>query len=181
MHEYGSRFTTNASIFGSYNTLCSSTGDPPDIKDVLDNHRSTHLYSDETMVFRITVRRSNIWEDAHRALKRTFDEKKHVRITFLGESAVDGGGPRREFFMLLMNAIKENNSLLDGPSGSRVLRHNTAALQEELYLCMGKMIALSIVHGGPGKFILLMAHTKLHPCFEHKVLVSHANCLEERG
>lgn len=102
------------------------------------------------MVFRITVRRSNIWEDTHRALKHTFDEKKHVRITFLGESAVDGGGPRREFFMLLMNAIKENNSLLDGPSVSRVLRHNTAALQEELYLCMGKMIALSVVHGGPG-------------------------------
>ena len=81
--------------------------------------------------------------------------------------------------MLLMNAIKENNSLLDGPSCSRVLRHNTAALQEELYLCMGKK-ALSIVHGGPGKFILLMAHTKLHPCFEHRVLASHANCLEER-
>ena len=125
-------------------------GDSPEIKDVLDNHRSTHMYSDETMVFRITVRRSNIWEDTHRALKHTFDEKKHVRITFLGESAVDGGGPRREFFMLLMNAIKENNSLLDGPSVSRVLRHNTAALQEELYLCMGKMIALSVVHGGPG-------------------------------
>ena len=67
-----------------------------------------------------------------------------------------------------MNAIKENNSLLDGPSASRVLRHNTAALQEELYLCMGKMIALSIVHGGPGKFILL-AHTKLHPFFEHYI------------
>ena len=100
------------------------------------------------MVF--TVRRSNISEDAHRALKRTFDEKKHVRITFLGESAVDGGGPRREFFMLLMNAIKENNSLLDGPSVSRVLRRSTAALQEELYLCVGKMIALSVVHGGPG-------------------------------
>ena len=119
------------------------------------------------MVFQITVQRSSIWEDAHRALKCTFDEKKHVCITFLGESAVDGGGPRREFFMLLMNAIKENNSLLDGPSGSCVLRHNTAALQEELYLCMGKMIALSIVQGGPGKLLLLMAHTKLHSCFEH--------------
>ena len=33
-----------------------------------------------------------------------------------------------------------------------VLRHNTTALQE-MYLCMGKMIAISIVHGGPGPFL----------------------------
>ena len=52
--------------------------------------------------------------------------------------------------MLLMNAIRENNSLLDGPMTTCVLRHNTSALQNELYLCMGKMISLSIVHGGPG-------------------------------
>ena len=92
--------------------------------------------------------RSSIWDDTLRAIKRTFDEK-HVRVTFLGESAVDGRGPRREFFMLLMNAVRENNSL-DGQLTTHVLRHNTTALQNELYLCMGKMIALSIVHGGPG-------------------------------
>ena len=52
--------------------------------------------------------------------------------------------------MLLKNAIRENNSLLDGPPTTRVLRHNTTALQNELYFCIGRMIALSIVHGGPG-------------------------------
>ena len=120
------------------------------VKEVLQVHQTNLLYEDQTNVFRITVRRSNIWEDAVRAMKRSFDEKRHLRVTFLGESAVDGGGPRREFFMLLMNSIKDNNSLLDGPSNRRVLRHNTPALQEEMYLCMGKMIALSVVHGGPG-------------------------------
>lgn len=122
-----------------------------DIKSVLENHRCKFLSKDSTDVFRITVRRSNIWEDALRAVKRSFDERKHIRITFLGESAIDDGGPRREFFMLLMNSIKENNSLLEGHSTHRVLRHNTTALQDELYLCMGKMIALSVVHGGPGQ------------------------------
>ncbi len=49
-----------------------------------------------------------------------------------GESAIDGGGPRREFFMLLLlDSIQKNNSLLNGPL--RVL-----------------MIALSVIHGGPG-------------------------------
>ena len=52
--------------------------------------------------------------------------------------------------MLLLNNINKNNSLLNGPSTGWVLRHNTKALQEELYFCMGKMIALSVVHGGPG-------------------------------
>ena len=53
--------------------------------------------------------------------------------------------------MILMNNIRENNYLLNSSPTSRVLCHNTAALQEELYLCMGKMTALSVVHGGPGQ------------------------------
>ena len=56
--------------------------------------------------FQITVRRSCIWDDTLRPIKRTFDEK-YVRETF--ESAVDGGRPHREFFMLLMNAIRESH------------------------------------------------------------------------
>ena len=47
--------------------------------------------------------------------------------------------------MILMNNIRENNYLLNSSPTSRVLCHNTAALQEELYLCMGKMTALSMV------------------------------------
>lgn len=34
-----------------------------------------------------------------------------MSVSPLLESAVHGGGPRREFFMLLMNAIRENNSV----------------------------------------------------------------------
>ena len=121
------------------------------MKAILLDHSSKFLSKDLDDVFRITVRRSHIWEDSVRTIRRTFDERKHFRVTFLGESAIDGGGPRREFFMLLINNIRENNSLLNSSPTSRVLRHNTAALQEELYLCMGKMMALSVVHGGPGQ------------------------------
>ena len=82
---------------------------------------------DDTSAFRITVS-SSIWDDALRAVKRTFDEMKHVCVTFIGEIAVDGGGPRREFFMLFMNAIRENNSLLEGPLTTHVLcQHNCIA------------------------------------------------------
>ena len=48
-----------------------------------------------------------------------------------------------------MLPIKEKNSLM-ALQTRRVLYHDTPALQEEMYICMGKMIALSVVHGGPG-------------------------------
>ena len=87
------------------------------------------LYEDEFNTYHITVRRRHIFDDAIAAISRWFDEKKHLRVTFLGEPAVDGGGPRREFFMLLMGSIANNSSLLNGTPDRRVLRHNTTALQ----------------------------------------------------
>lgn len=44
-----------------------------------------------------------------------------MRVRFLGEPAVGDGGPRSEFFMLLMGAIGNNNLLMDGPLNHRVL------------------------------------------------------------
>lgn len=82
-----------------------------------------NLYTDVFNIFRITVRRVHIFEDTLVALRAGFDEKKHLRVHFLEETAVDGGGPRREFLMLLMCAIANNGSILDGPSERRVLRH----------------------------------------------------------
>ena len=81
------------------------------------------------MVHRVTVRRGNIWEDTVSTLKFGWDERKHIHVTFLGESADDDGGPRREYFMLLMGSIFNNNNLLEGPVNRRILRLNTTALQ----------------------------------------------------
>ena len=69
------------------------------VTELLQRHRAENLHSDKQNTHRITVRRTHIWQDALKAFKRPFDVKKHLRVTFLGEPAVDGGGPRREFFM----------------------------------------------------------------------------------
>ena len=95
---------------------------------VLHHHVAEVLYSDESMKHRITVRRGHLLQDTQRALIY-FDEHKHIRVTFLGEPAVDDGGPRREYFMLLIDEIANNGSLLDGPPHRRVLRHNTVAFK----------------------------------------------------
>ena len=42
---------------------------------------------------------------------------------------MDGGGPRREYFMLLMGDIANNGAILDGSPDHRVLRHNTSAFE----------------------------------------------------
>ena len=96
---------------------------------MIKQHRANFLYEDDFNVHRITVRRGHILDDTLVALRSNFDEKKHIRVRFLGEPAVDEGGPRREFFMLLMGAIANSSSLLDGPPNRRVLRHNTSAFQ----------------------------------------------------
>ena len=75
------------------------------------------------------MRRSHILDDTIAALRCGFDESKHISIHFLGESAIDEGGPKREFFMLLMGAIGNNSSIMAGPPSHRVLRHNTNAFQ----------------------------------------------------
>ena len=36
---------------------------------------------------------------------------KHLKVTFIGEPAVDAGGPLREYFHLLLRELAENSSL----------------------------------------------------------------------
>ena len=183
-------------------------------KDVIQRHREDVLAEHSfKSAYRITVRRSHILDDALTALRTSFDERKHIRVRFLGEPAVDEGGPRREFFMLLMGAIANNSSLLDGPPNHRVLRHNTSAFQvivtqknmnadmhmhehahmythkntcahqelkrensffpcmhcsqDEMYMYIGRMVALSILHGGPGPVFfapVVIDYLQMHTC-----------------
>ena len=70
------------------------------------------------------VRRRYLWEDALKRFKSGIDEKKHIKVTFVGEPAVDQGGPLREFFHLLLCAIGQNNSLFCGNEGSRVTQYD---------------------------------------------------------
>ena len=97
------------------------------LEELLKSHRSSVLSSDG-LSHRITVRRSHVFSDAYKSFL-ALDVTKHIRINFLGESAIDDGGPRREFFMLLMGAIANHGSILDGPPDRRLLRHNADAFK----------------------------------------------------
>ena len=56
-----------------------------------------HNISDETQL--VSIRRKFIWEDYVNCRKKPwFKTDAWLRVNFIGEEAVDGGGPRREFF-----------------------------------------------------------------------------------
>ena len=70
-------------------------------------------------------------------------------MTFIGESGVDDGGPRREFCKLLMQAIK-SSEVLEGKENSACFSHDMHFLAAKQYFIAGKAVALSICHGGTG-------------------------------
>jgi hypothetical protein len=76
-----------------------------------------------------------------------------VKIMFEGEPAIDRGGPKREFFTLLLRQLLSPNSavhLFEGKDGIYLPLHNTDALRSKLFEVAGRMVAASIINGGPG-------------------------------
>lgn len=81
-----------------------------------------------------------------RAIERkTFSFFKPVIVPFAGEEAVDAGGPKREFFRLLMSCIRESAAF----SGSW-FSHDLNHLSSQKYTLYGKLVAWSVLQGGTG-------------------------------
>ena len=64
------------------------------------------------------IRRRHVLGDTLHKLRNGLDVTKRLRVTFIGESAVDTGGPLREYFTILMRCIAQNNSLFCGKENS---------------------------------------------------------------
>ena len=113
----------------------------------------------------LQVRRKHIWKDSLRAFKqRGFTPRKWLKIEFVGESAIDEGGPRREYFRLGMQELQRNNALFQGALGKRVPSHNLQLLSNKEYRDVGRFFAMSILQGGPSPQFLspTVAHYLLH-------------------
>ena len=95
------------------------------------------------------MRRNHLWEDALKRFQAGFNFRKHVRVIFIREPAVDDGGPLREFLHLLMGEIATNNSLFSGQEDCRVPLPNVVGLQKLTFKHVGEMMAVSIIYGGP--------------------------------
>ncbi len=91
-------------------------------------HRSDILPIRRSDNTRITIRRKFVLQDTLHQFRIGLDIAKHLKVVFVGEPAVDDGGPLREYLYLLMKAVAQNNTLLAGPDDNRVPRHNVVEL-----------------------------------------------------
>ncbi|XP_065908980.1 G2/M phase-specific E3 ubiquitin-protein ligase-like [Dysidea avara] len=119
------------------------------VEVLLKKHGSEVLSDDKDDVFRLKVRRRHIMEDSLQYFKRGIPVSKHLRVTFLGEPAVDAGGPLREFFRLLLREISNNNMLFCGEETARVPIHNILELSKQTFRYVGQIIGSSLLNGGP--------------------------------
>ena len=110
---------------------------------------------DVNNITKFNVVRTNLFSSAKRALNRKkFDPCHKVSVKFMddvgsSEGAVDLGGPKREFFTLLLHSLFFESPLFYGTQHSRYLSLNQKSFEEDDYRLMGGIIALSLVHGGP--------------------------------
>ncbi|XP_039525893.1 G2/M phase-specific E3 ubiquitin-protein ligase-like [Pimephales promelas] len=64
--------------------------------------------------------------------------------------AEDYGGPRREFFRILMSEVQSSLGIFEGKPGNVLFSYNQDALQQNKFYTAGKLTAWSILHNGPG-------------------------------
>lgn len=90
--------------------------------------------------------RTNIWGDACVKLNNIADSElcKPFKVQFVGEPAVDHGGPSREFFSLVNQHVQ-----LTMMCGS-TFRHNVVSLQNDEFLKFGKLTSKGFLQGSPG-------------------------------
>ncbi|XP_044766285.1 G2/M phase-specific E3 ubiquitin-protein ligase-like [Coccinella septempunctata] len=85
--------------------------------------------------------------------RKSFDPFKKISVIFtdcggMSEGAVDMGGPKREMFRLVLKYLEES-SLFIGQE-KKFLRLNMHSLEKKEYFFAGRIIALSLLHEGPG-------------------------------
>lgn len=115
---------------------------------LLQEHRARVLQSQDD-VQRIIIRRKHVWEDTMRKLKGGLEVNKPIKVSFVGETAVDEGGPLREYLSILITSMACNNNLFQGDMQRRLPRPNLLELDKKSYYYVGMCIAMTFVHGGP--------------------------------
>ena len=78
------------------------------------------------------------YSDSLKAFKKKFPFNATIRVVFLGEPAIDIGGPLREYFALLMKEIVGNNSLFNGPDDNRGLVHSMITIESKVSFTLVK-------------------------------------------
>ncbi|XP_016388028.1 uncharacterized protein LOC107723804 [Sinocyclocheilus rhinocerous] len=139
---------TSTSSFLSDSSRNSSMEDM-DFGSLLREFQHMHLSGSENVS--ILVSRNKVLQSAKDSVSNSnFPWTKIPLVTFVGEEALDFGGPRREFFRILMMKVQSSLGIFEGQPGHLFFTYDQMALEEHKYELAGKLIAWSVAHGGPG-------------------------------
>ena len=128
------------------------------------NHFSQlSLFPDVDKANCVFVRCKHIW-NVRAFSKPSFDCCKYLSVIFVGEEAVDVGGPKREFVHLALEQMANDGQLFQGPPDRHLFVHNVQALASRKFFYAGMLIAFSVANGGPG-FPCLAASVFNYLCF----------------
>ena len=144
--------------------------DPGSLKEALeiaanDLYGSSHCTADKQKL-RINVRRKKVWDNTLQIFKSLTKSEfgSPICVRFVGEEAVDLGGPKREFFSILFQSL-EQQRIVVGNSSCLTFSHDVIAYDEREYEICGNLVALSLLNGcsGSHNFSSSLVNYILHP------------------
>ena len=105
------------------------------------------------------VRREHILNTVKQKFKRLLlRETKSLRIVFVGEEAVDSGGPTKEFFTMVFGAIEKN--IMFGANSFTFL-HDFEKLESVHYKLFGKLISINLLNACTGSSNVIRSVTNI--------------------
>ena len=109
----------------------------------LQNYKEQFI--DSSKNFRVKVRRQHVWDDTLVKLQREECAlMNQIKVQFIGEPAVDEGGPSHEYFGLINEAAQRKLM------AQSVFRHNISAFTIREYYAFGQLTAIGLLQGSPG-------------------------------
>ena len=98
----------------------------------------------------VVVLRKKLMQTCMRAVQeKNFGFKKVPCVVFSGEDSADLGGPRREFFRLLIQAVCKEFGVFEGKPYKLVFSYDHAVITSRKPFLAGQLMSWSILHGGP--------------------------------
>lgn len=153
-------------------------------------HRSRH-FIDGKEPLKFVIRRSHLTKDVLKKLELFFkhDPLKPITVEFIGEEAIDEGGPLRELFTSFYDGVAQ--LLMYGQEKRYTFQHDVHKLEKEWFYLYGKFVALGFLMGtaGPHNFCSALASHILSidlpplnssnvPCFDLKQKLEQAEAAQ---
>lgn len=112
----------------------------------LNNAKASLQGSDQLSFY---VQRSKVWRQVLNEMQDSLVETSRINVEFIGEPAVDTGGPTREMLSLAFRQVADSG-ITRGSAPNMTFMHDQQALNNHHYKVLGQLVALSLLNCGTG-------------------------------